>query len=139
MEEEKVKKEAEPEKPKKDPEPEVKDKKYLQAKLEDLGSDVEKFSIKASASIKKAIDQALTSRNTVLTIRVNDESNRKLNMLVDAGLFKSRSESAAFLIEEGIKSQSYLFLKITERLDKIDKIKEELKTIVSEEIQKNKK
>jgi Arc/MetJ-type ribon-helix-helix transcriptional regulator len=139
MEEEKVKKEAEPEKPKKEPEPEVKDKKYYQAKLENLGSDVEKFAIKASASIKKAIDQALTSRNTVLTIRVNDESNRKLNMLVDAGLFKSRSESAAFLIEEGIKSQSYLFQKITERLEKIDRIKEELKTIVSEEIQKNKK
>jgi Arc/MetJ-type ribon-helix-helix transcriptional regulator len=130
MEEEKVKKEAEPE---------VKDKKYYQAKLDGLGSDVEKFAIKASASIKKAIDQALTSRNTVLTIRVNDESNRKLNMLVDAGLFKSRSESAAFLIEEGIKSQSYLFQKITERLEKIDRIKEELKTIVSEEIQKNKK
>jgi len=139
MEEEKTKKEAEPEKPKKDPEPDVKDKKYYQAKLEDLGSDVEKFAIKASASIKKAIDQALASRNTVLTIRINDESNRKLNMLVDAGLFKSRSESAAFLIEEGIKNQPYLFQKITERLEKIDKIKEELKSIVSEEIQKNKK
>jgi len=139
MEEEKTKKEAEPEKPKKDPEPDVKDKKYYQAKLEDLGSDVEKFAIKASASIKKAIDQALASRNTVLTIRINDESNRKLNMLVDAGLFKSRSESAAFLIDEGIKNQPYLFQKITERLEKIDKIKEELKSIVSEEIQKNKK
>ncbi len=139
MEEEKTKKEAEPEKPKKDPESDVKDKKYYQAKLEDLGSDVEKFAIKASASIKKAIDQALASRNTVLTIRINDESNRKLNMLVDAGLFKSRSESAAFLIEEGIKNQPYLFQKITERLEKIDKIKEELKSIVSEEIQKNKK
>jgi len=139
MEEEKTKKEVEPEKPKKDPEPDVKDKKYYQAKLEDLGSDVEKFAIKASASIKKAIDQALASRNTVLTIRINDESNRKLNMLVDAGLFKSRSESAAFLIDEGIKNQPYLFQKITERLEKIDKIKEELKSIVSEEIQKNKK
>ncbi len=139
MEEEKTKKESEPEKPKKDPEPDVKDKKYYQAKLEDLGSDVEKFAIKASASIKKTIDQALASRNTVLTIRVNEESNRKLNMLVDAGLFKSRSESAAFLIEEGIKSQPYLFQKITERLEKIDTIKEELKSIVSEEIQKNKK
>jgi len=139
MEEEKTKKEPEPEKPKKDLEPDVKDKKYYQAKLEDLGGDAEKFAIKASASIKKAIDQALASRNTVLTIRVNDESNRKLNMLVDAGLFKSRSESAAFLIEEGIKSQPYLFQKITERLEKIDKIKEELKSIVSEEIQKTKK
>lgn len=129
----------EEEKTKKDPETESKDKKQqYQAKLDELGTQVEKFAIKTAASIKNAIDQALSARNTVLTIRVNEESNRKLHMLVDAGLFKSRSESAAFLIEEGIKNQSYLFQKITEKLEKIDKIKEELKSIVSEEIDKTK-
>jgi hypothetical protein len=55
-------------------------------------------------------------------------------MLVNAGLFKSRSESAAFLIDEGIKSQTALFAKISSKLEKIDIIKEELKNIVSEEI-----
>jgi hypothetical protein len=56
-------------------------------------------------------------------------------MLVDVGLFKSRSESAAFLIQEGIKSQEALFAKISTKLKKIDKIKDELKDIVSEEIE----
>ena len=55
-------------------------------------------------------------------------------MLVDVGLFKSRSESAAFLIQEGIKNQEALFAKISTKLKKIDKIKDELKDIVSEEI-----
>jgi len=55
-------------------------------------------------------------------------------MLVDVGLFKSRSESAAFLIQEGIKSQEALFAKISTKIKKIDKIKEELKEIVSEEM-----
>lgn len=105
-----------------------------QRSIEDLGNQVEKIAVKTAESIKKVIDKALSSRNTVLTIRVNDEGNRKMNMLVDAGLFKSRSESAAFLIEEGIKKQEALFDKITNKLEKIEKIKEELKSIVSEEI-----
>jgi Arc/MetJ-type ribon-helix-helix transcriptional regulator len=102
--------------------------------LDELGAQVEKFAVKTAESIRKAIDRALESRNTVLTIRINDESNKKLSMLVDAGLFKSRSESAAFFIEEGIKTQAALFTKISNKLEEINKIKEELKNIVSEEI-----
>ena len=111
-----------------------KEKKYKRT-LDELGSQVEKIAVKTAESIKKVIDNALASRNTVLTIRVNDESNKKLRMLVDVGLFKSRSESAAFLIQEGIKSQEALFDKISSKLKKIDKIKEELQKIVTEEIE----
>lgn len=112
-----------------------KKEKKLKSTLDELGSQVEKIAVKTAESIKKVIDNALASRNTVLTIRVNDESNKKLRMLVDAGLFKSRSESAAFLIQEGIKSQETLFDKISSKLKKIDKIKEELQNIVTEEIE----
>jgi hypothetical protein len=66
--------------------------------LDEFGAHVEKIAIKTAESLRKIVDKALSSRNTVLTIRVNDECNEKLNMLVEAGLFKSRSESAAFLI-----------------------------------------
>jgi len=102
--------------------------------LDDLGNQVEKFAAKTAESIKKVIDKALAARNTVLTIRVNDESNQRMNMLVDAGLFKSRSESAAFLIQEGIKKREDLFKKIEGKLKKMEKIKDELKSIVSEEM-----
>jgi len=112
-----------------------KEKNQVEAAFSEIGGQVEKFAVKTAESIKKAIDKALSSRNTVLTIRVNEESNKKLNMLVDAGLFKSRSESAAFLIEEGIKSQEDLFAKIRDKLETIDKIKKELKTIVHGETQ----
>lgn len=103
--------------------------------FDEFGNQVEKFAVKTADSIRKVIDRALASRNTVLTIRVNDESNKKLNMLVEAGLFKSRSESAAFLIEEGIKSQGILFSKITDKLKKMEKIRDELKDIVSKEVE----
>lgn len=106
--------------------------------LEDIGNHMEKFAVKTAESLRKVIERALASRNTVLTIRVNDESNKKLNMLVDAGLFKSRSESAAFLIEEGIKSQEALFGKISDKLKKMEKIREELRTIVTQEVEEKK-
>jgi len=104
--------------------------------LEDFGNQVEKFANRTAESIKKAIDRALSSRNTVLTIRVNDDSNEKINRLVESGLFKTRSESAAFLIMEGIKSQQALFDKIEGKIKRIEKIKDELKSIVNEEIDK---
>jgi Arc/MetJ-type ribon-helix-helix transcriptional regulator len=100
--------------------------------FEELGDSVGKFATRTMESIKKSIDKAMDSRNTVLTIRVNDEANHKMNMLVDSGIFKSRSESAAFLIEEGIKKQEALFKKISGKMDQINKLKEELKTIMSE-------
>jgi Arc/MetJ-type ribon-helix-helix transcriptional regulator len=109
--------------------------KRHQRPLDEFGNQVEKFAVRTAESIRKVIDKALASRNTVLTIRVNDESNKKLNMLVEAGLFKSRSESAAFLIQEGIKIQEPLFSKITDKLEKMERIREELKAIVSKEVE----
>lgn len=109
--------------------------KKKQSALDEFGNQVEKMAVRTAESIKKVIDKALSSRNTVLTIRVNDESNNKLNMLVDSGLFRSRSESAAFLIQEGIKKQEVLFEKISSKLERIEKIRDDLKKIVSEEFE----
>jgi hypothetical protein len=102
--------------------------------LEEFGDQVERFATRTVESIKKTIDRALYSRRIVLTIRVNDDANRKLTSLVESGLFKSRSESAAFLIEEGIKHQESLFTRIAKKMEKIEKLKEELSDIISEEI-----
>ncbi len=110
--------------------PGKKAKHQVESAISEIGDQVEKLATKTAESIKKAIDKALASRNTVLTIRVNEESNKKLNMLVDTGLFRSRSESAAFLIEEGIRSQEALFNRIKDKLETIDKIREELRNIV---------
>ena len=118
-----------------DSEPKTKEKKGTHRDtFEDISNQVEKFASKTAESIKKVVDRTLSSRNTVLSIRVDDESNRKLKMLVESGIFKSRSESAAFLINEGIKNQETLFSRIAAKLDKIDKIKMELSSIISEEI-----
>jgi Arc/MetJ-type ribon-helix-helix transcriptional regulator len=111
-----------------------KDDHQYKSVLGEFGESVGKFATQTMESIKKSIDKALISRNTVLTIRVNDDANKKLGMLVETGIFKSRSESAAFLIEEGIKHQEALFKKISKKLEQIAKIKEELTGIMSEEL-----
>jgi Arc/MetJ-type ribon-helix-helix transcriptional regulator len=113
-------------------------KKHKDA-LEDIGNQVERIAAKTAESLKKVWDKTLSSRNTVLTIRVDDDSNDKMNMLVESGIFKSRSESAAFLIKEGIQKQEPLFSKISSKLEKIEKIRAELAGIVASEMETEKK
>lgn len=101
--------------------------------FEELGDSIGKFAEKTVETIREAFDKS-GLKNTVLTVRITEEANRRLRMLVEAGLFKSRSESAAFLIEEGIKHREELFKKIDDKMETIQKIKEELKDIISEQI-----
>ena len=89
-------------------------------------------------TIETAIKSALSFRDNVIMVRVNQESLKKLDELVDAGLFKSRSESAAFLIREGIKAREDIFSRINEKINEIQKLKEELKNIISSEFAANK-
>ena len=88
---------------------------------------------KATESISKAIESALAARDHVVMVRVNDEALRKLDALVQSGIFKSRSESAAFLISEGIKAQDPLFDRISEKIEEIERLRSELKSIVQTE------
>jgi len=86
---------------------------------------------KATESIGKAIDSALAARDHVVMVRVNDDSLKSLDALVQTGIFKSRSEAAAFLISEGVKAQSVLFDRISERIKEIERLRAELKGIVN--------
>jgi hypothetical protein len=52
---------------------------------------------------------------------------------VSAGVFRSRGEAAAFLIEEGIKAQSALFQRIQDKLTEIEKLRADLRTSISPE------
>jgi Arc/MetJ-type ribon-helix-helix transcriptional regulator len=85
---------------------------------------------KATESIGKAIESALSARDHVVMVRVNDESLKSLDALVQSGIFKSRSEAAAFLISEGVKAQATLFERISQRIAEIERLRSELKGIV---------
>lgn len=104
----------------------------LAASVKDVAAKTGEVINKATESIGKAIDSALAARDHVVMVRVNDESLRKIEALAESGIFKSRSEAAAFLISEGVKAQSELFKRIEEKIDQIDRLRSELRTIVDE-------
>lgn len=80
--------------------------------------------------IGKALGSALSDRANVVMVRVNNESLQYLDMLVEADITKSRSESAAFLINEGIKSNQTLFDKIRDITDQISALRAQLRESV---------
>lgn len=108
--------------------------------FDDIASSVKEVAQKtgevlnrATESIGKAIESALSARDHVVMVRVNDESLKKLDALVQSGIFKSRSEAAAFLISEGVRAQEPLFERISERISEIERLQSELKSIVNEQ------
>lgn len=97
--------------------------------INDAFKQVETF----TESISKALGSALQDRANVVMVRVNDDSLAYLDMLVDADITKSRSESAAFLINEGIKANQQLFDKIREITDQIAALRARLRETVQVE------
>ena len=98
------------------------------------GSDVaESVGENLKDTIKETIVGVRSARDSVVMVRVDKESLARLDELVEAGLANSRSEAAAFLISEGIKSRQGLFDKMAEKIDHIRATREELRRLLNEE------
>ncbi len=83
----------------------------------------------------QALSVALKGRGNVVMVRVNDEALHHLDMLVEAEITKSRSESAAFLINQGITANQGLFDRIGEIAQQISDLRTRLREQVQLEIQ----
>ena len=81
---------------------------------------------KAISGIMESLESALSGRGNAVMVRVNDEALGKLDMLVEAGICKSRSESAAFLLQRGIDSSGSLFDRIISVTTQITHLREDL-------------
>jgi hypothetical protein len=81
-------------------------------------------------SFGQALGEALQGRGNVVMVRVNDETLQYLDMLVEAEITKSRSESAAYLMLEGIHAKKDLFDKIGEVTDQITRLRAQLKDTI---------
>lgn len=84
-------------------------------------------------SLRTTIESVRTKRDNVVMVRVSRESLARLDELVDCGLTNSRSEAAAFLIAEGIKTRTDLYEKIAEQSKVIRQAKERLKALLDDE------
>jgi len=77
-------------------------------------------------------------RSHVVNMRLGDEALSRLDQLVEATLFNSRSEAAAFLIGAGIESQKELFERLSAHSAEIRKLKEKLQKVALDAIRPEK-
>ena len=82
-------------------------------------------------SLGKTLAGAMQDRANVVMVRVKDEAIQNLDMLVEADITKSRSESAAFLINEGVKANQELFAKISTITEQIAALRDQLRESVN--------
>ena len=87
---------------------------------------------KAIHSFVESLESALSGRGNVVMVRVNDEALAKMDVLVAGGICKSRSASAAFLLQRGIESSEAMFAQITEVTDQIASLRQGLTDLVQE-------
>lgn len=104
--------------------------------LDDVTSTIRDFVSKVPETINKAVERALNVRDTTVLLRLSDQTSDSLDTLVSSGIFRNRAEAAAFLIDEGIKTQAPLFQRIQSKLSEIERLRDELRHSVSPEIQK---
>jgi Arc/MetJ-type ribon-helix-helix transcriptional regulator len=68
-------------------------------------------------------------RGNVVMVRMSDEALARIDQLVEATLFGSRSECAAFLIGAGIERHQELFDRLSAHSEEIRRLKEQLRQV----------
>jgi len=71
-------------------------------------------------------------RSNVVMMRLADTAMARLDQLVEAGLFGSRSEAAAFLVGAGIDAQAELFNRIRKHSSEMKRIRQSLRQVAVE-------
>ena len=82
--------------------------------------------------ISRTIERAISAKDDyMLAVKVSHDAQIRLGQLVQAGVFGTRAEAAAFLIDEGIKSQGPLFERVEQKLGEIERLRAELRGMVA--------
>lgn len=102
-----------------------------------IGREVRKVVEGATAGICnidiRTLKNGLKGRTNTLMTRVKDEDIKRMDLLVESGLFESRSACAAFLIHAGLDARKDLVAKVQETAERIGELKEELRRELSGE------
>ena len=99
--------------------------------VDDVVNAIRDFISKAPDTINKAVERAVNVKDTTVILRLPDAESDAVDTLVSAGIYKSRSEAAAFLGSEGIKAQAPLFQRIQDKMAEIEKLRTEMRNTVT--------
>ena len=116
-----------------DPESFNEDSNRAASSVRDIASRIPESLSAIGRDISRTIEKAISAKDDyVVAVKVSPESQDKLEALVQAGVFRSRAEAAGFLIEEGIKTQSALFERVSQKLSEIERLRAELRGLIAD-------
>ena len=85
---------------------------------------------KALTSLGQRLRQATSAGGEqVLSVKVSEETQEAVELLLQAGRYENAADAAGFLLEEGVKAQSELLWVIREKLSEIERLRAELRNI----------
>ena len=100
--------------------------------VRDIASRIPESLSSIGRDISRTIERAISAKDDyVVAVKVSHEAQEKLENLVQAGVFRSRAEAAAYLIDEGIKAQSPLFERVNQKLSEIERLRAELRGLIN--------
>ena len=105
----------------------------VSSSVRDIASRIPESLSSIGRDISRTIERAISAKDDyVVAVKVSAEAQEKLEQLVQAGVFRNRAEAAAYLIDEGIKSQHLLFDRVEQKLAEIERLRAELRGIVNQ-------
>ena len=107
------------------------DRERISSSVRDIASRIPESLSSIGRDISRTIERAIAAKDDyVVAVKVSPEAQERLEQLVQAGVFRSRAEAAAFLIDEGIKAQSPLFDRVRQKLSEIERLRAELRGMI---------
>ncbi|MFL6208380.1 MAG: hypothetical protein ACJ74W_05990 [Pyrinomonadaceae bacterium] len=111
--------------------PDEPERERISSSVRDIASRIPESLSSIGRDISRTIERAIAAKDDyVVAVKVSHEAQDKLEQLVQAGVFRSRAEAAAFLIDEGIKSQTPLFDRVQQKLSEIERLRAELRGMI---------
>ena len=109
------------------------DRARVGSSVRDMASRIPEQLSAIGRDISRTIERAISAKDDyMLAVKVSQDAQVKLGQLVQAGVFGTRAEAAAFLIDEGIKSQGPLFERVEQKLGEIERLRAELRGMIAE-------
>lgn len=106
--------------------------KVIEESLEQTAKGLEA----ALAKLKEALEKGLEGPSYAVSVRLPQRDLEIVDALVEAGIFKSRSEAIAFFAHKGIEGSRHLFNEALAKLEELkalrEKLREELKRAFGE-------
>jgi hypothetical protein len=110
------------------------DRDRASSSVREIASRIPESLASIGRDISRTVERALAAKDDyVVAVKVSHEAQERLEQLVQAGVFRTRADAAAFLIDEGIKAQHELFARVSLKLSEIERLRAELRGMIAKE------